>query len=401
MRVLRCLIVIVVVCGFTGLAGAAPIDFHMHVLDPPPPSFTVQPILTTPFTFSFTECSPGELPNNMTASGCFAGVNSTGQDWTSLQITFADNSVLAGQAPNCDLTGSNNIFSGTDCSLDGSTYVLSFMDGVLHNNDFFFITEDGVDPPEGFGTGTGTVTDAVMTPEPGSILLLSTGIVLFGLLFHMERRRTVPLAVVFLAVSEIFSGRRLPMRRILFCALLLLAVSGAAGAAQSISVGPKASRVDSAMQVTLGDAAVELSGPWKFHIGDDMAWAQPGFNDSGWDTMDMTPPPGTADATLGSSGYIPGWTARGYPGYSGYAWYRLKIDVQGTNDPLALKMPDNADDAYQVYVNGQRIGEFGRFTARGVTAYSTLPRRLSSAVRRSRRSGDDRDSHVDGQRDAI
>jgi len=137
------------------------------------------------------------------------------------------------------------------------------------------------------------------------------------------------------------------------------------------------------MQISLGDAAVELTGPWKFHPGDNMAWAQPGFDDSGWDKMDMTPPPGTADVSLGSSGYIPGWTARGYPDYSGYAWYRLKIEIQGTHDPLALKMPDSADDAYQVFVNGQRIGEFGRFTAHGVTAYSTLPRafRLPASVR--------------------
>lgn len=114
-----------------------------------------------------------------------------------------------------------------------------------------------------------------------------------------------------------------------------------------------------------------------------MAWAQPEFNDSGWAKMDMTPPPGTADVSVGSSGYIPGWTARGYPDHFGYAWYRLKIDIQGTHDPLALKMPDNADDAYQVYVNGRRIGEFGRFTTHGVTAYSTLPRafRLPASVR--------------------
>ena len=173
------------------------------------------------------------------------------------------------------------------------------------------------------------------------------------------------------------------MYRLLFCVFLLLPLNGVTVAAQNNSVANAISQGDAAMQITLGDAAVELSGPWKFHTGDNMAWAQPGFNDFGWDTMDMTPPPGTADASLGSSGYIPGWTERGYPGYSGYAWYRLKIDVQGTHDPLALKMPDSADDAYQVYVNGQRIGEFGRFTARGVTAYSTLPRafRLPASIR--------------------
>ncbi|MGC1871546.1 MAG: SpoIIE family protein phosphatase, partial [Acidobacteriaceae bacterium] len=123
-------------------------------------------------------------------------------------------------------------------------------------------------------------------------------------------------------------------------------------------------------------------GLWKFHTGDSPQangasaprWAQPGFDDSGWGTMDLTPPPGSYDPVIGSSGYIPGWTARGYKGYSGYAWYRLRVKIQDGQSALALKMPDNFDDAYQVYVNGQRIGEFGRFTMRGVTAYNSQPR---------------------------
>jgi hypothetical protein len=155
------------------------------------------------------------------------------------------------------------------------------------------------------------------------------------------------------------------MHRFWLCLLLLLSSGGHLLAVPSSSVG---------MQVTLGNAAVELSGPWKFHTGDNMAWAQPGFDDSGWTEMDLTPPPGTADPTLGSSGYLPGWTDRGFAGYSGYAWYRLTINVEGADDPLALKMPDNADDAYQVYVDGRQIGTFGKFTSHGVTAYSTLPR---------------------------
>ena len=127
------------------------------------------------------------------------------------------------------------------------------------------------------------------------------------------------------------------------------------------------------VQVKLGDSAAELGGPWRFRTGDDMAWAQPDFDDSAWGTMDLTPPPGTSDAVLGTSGNLPGWTVRGYPGYSGYAWYRLRVNVQEAKRRLAIKMPDQADDAYQVYVNGQEIGEMGRFTANHVTAYPTLP----------------------------
>jgi Stage II sporulation protein E (SpoIIE) len=126
-------------------------------------------------------------------------------------------------------------------------------------------------------------------------------------------------------------------------------------------------------QITLGNATTALNGPWKFRTGDNLAWAQPDFDDSSWATMDLTPPPGSFDPILGSSGYLPGWTASGYKGYSGYAWYRLKTNVEVEQTRLAIKLPEDVDDAYQVYVNGQRIGEFGQFTARGVTAFISQP----------------------------
>ncbi|HEX4022521.1 MAG TPA: SpoIIE family protein phosphatase [Acidobacteriaceae bacterium] len=137
---------------------------------------------------------------------------------------------------------------------------------------------------------------------------------------------------------------------------------------------PAFSSATPATQITLGQPAVALNGPWKFHIGDNMAWADPNFDDSAWSTMDLTPPPGSYDPTIGRSGYVPGWTARGYKDYSGYAWYRLRVHIQDGQTALALKMPDDIDDAYQVYVNGQLVGEFGRFTAHGVTVYLALPR---------------------------
>lgn len=149
------------------------------------------------------------------------------------------------------------------------------------------------------------------------------------------------------------------MRRCWLVLLLVTAWMGAPAPAQKTAP-------NSIERITLGSSAAELHGPWKFHVGDNTAWANPDFDDLGWGVMDLTP---AAD-----SGYVPGWTSMGYPRYSGYAWYRLRVDVAGTGEPLALKMPDNADDAYQVYVNGERIGEFGKFTDRGVTAYSALPR---------------------------
>lgn len=139
-------------------------------------------------------------------------------------------------------------------------------------------------------------------------------------------------------------------------------------------------------QVMLGNSTAELTGPWKFHTGDNMAWAQPNFDDSAWGTMDLTPPPGSVDPNGGLGGFVPGWTARGYPGYSGYAWYRLRVNIiqenassaaQGANRRLAIRMPDDFDDAYQLYVNGELAGQFGKFSNRGVAYYYSQPRAFS------------------------
>jgi Stage II sporulation protein E (SpoIIE)/Beta-galactosidase jelly roll domain len=157
-------------------------------------------------------------------------------------------------------------------------------------------------------------------------------------------------------------------------ALLILLGAVSAGAQSS----PDGRRpADATRTVTLGLSSTELVGPWKFRTGDNMAWAQTSFDDSSWGSMDLTPPPGSADETIGVSGDLPGWTATGYPKYSGYAWYRLRVNVQGAGRPLALRMPDNADDAYQVFVNGQQIGSFGRFNDHHVIAYTTVPQEFS------------------------
>lgn len=145
------------------------------------------------------------------------------------------------------------------------------------------------------------------------------------------------------------------------CVLLLLLSLPAAVSAQST--------------VVFGNAAVELTGPWKFHTGDNPTWAQPDFDDSAWSAMDLTPPQGSRDPYIGSGGFVPGWTVHGYPGYSGFAWYRLRVNLQNpVEGGLALKLPQDVDDAYQVYANGQFIGDFGRFSRSGVTDFVAQPR---------------------------
>jgi hypothetical protein len=164
------------------------------------------------------------------------------------------------------------------------------------------------------------------------------------------------------------------MLRVCLLLLLLLPLPAYAAPAVDEPQNDSAAPADSVVHVKLGESSVELAGPWKFHIGDDRAWAETDFNDSNWEDVDLT---------RGGNGLALGWTARGHAGHSGYAWYRLQVDVQGAKRSLALEMPDNFDDAYQVFINGQRVGEFGKFTPHGVTAYAALPTafRLPKGVR--------------------
>lgn len=191
MKSLYYLVLIALILGCTGLAKADPVDFHIKVLDPDP-FYPVDPISGTSFEISFTPCITGELPAGMTADGCFAGHNISGRDWTGLDISFPDGGVLTGQPASCAPANSFNIFTTTDCPVNpaNGSYDLGFSDGTILSGDlgYFFITEDGVVPPENFPTGMATASTA-MTPEPSSIVLLSTGALLFGCLLFGERSR--------------------------------------------------------------------------------------------------------------------------------------------------------------------------------------------------------------------
>jgi hypothetical protein len=87
------------------------------------------------------------------------------------------------------------------------------------------------------------------------------------------------------------------------------------------------------IDIHLGDAAATLNGPWAFSIGDSPIdpktgqplWAEPGFDDSHWETIDLTPRGLTDPNGSGTAGWVPGWTSLGHPGYSGYAWYRIRV----------------------------------------------------------------------------
>src|SRR3954467_2438116 len=69
-------------------------------------------------------------------------------------------------------------------------------------------------------------------------------------------------------------------------------------------------------------AATLLDGAWRFHPGDDPAWADANLDDRGWETIDLTAVPGSHDGDVGLPDYVGGWMAHGHPDLHGYAWYR-------------------------------------------------------------------------------
>lgn len=142
-------------------------------------------------------------------------------------------------------------------------------------------------------------------------------------------------------------------------------------------LAPLAERAPAQTDVTiaLGHSVVALNGPWKFHTGDDSSWARPGFDDSRWETVDLTPPAGAHDPDVGLIGYVQGWRARGHPAYSGFAWYRMRATVSA--DSLALAGPLQVDDAYQLFVNGRLLGASGDFASAVPVLYNTRPQRFA------------------------
>jgi hypothetical protein len=89
--------------------------------------------------------------------------------------------------------------------------------------------------------------------------------------------------------------------------------------------------------------------------------------------MDLHPRRGETDAAYGNSGYLTGWTARGFPNLYGFAWYRLRIHITNAPGSLWLKMPDHVDDAYQVFANGRYVGELGAFNRSAIECYRSRP----------------------------
>ncbi len=190
----RIFFILALFCGLAPLAQAQRgFDFHSTVLDPDPTCFTSTFCLindTSPFTavFSTDQCNQLRLPNITDDDGCFFGVNATGEEITSLTLTFSNTTGLG--TLTCDSASNptglpSAIFSIATCTPTGPTYTVTFTGGKLDPGEAFTLFETGA-PPADLGTDT---AELVATPEPDSLLLFSTGAMMMTAGVFLKRQR--------------------------------------------------------------------------------------------------------------------------------------------------------------------------------------------------------------------
>ena len=97
---------------------------------------------------------------------------------------------------------------------------------------------------------------------------------------------------------------------------------------------------------------IDLSGIWKFSLGDDPDWKEEEYNDSRWERIKVP-----------SS-----WDKQGFYKYDGYAWYRKEFfvpkDLEGEDLVLFLGRIDDFD---RTYINGKLVGSTKDFKRYGTS----------------------------------
>lgn len=134
------------------------------------------------------------------------------------------------------------------------------------------------------------------------------------------------------------------------CALLvgaqLCAQTPAGNAAAPVATSAANSAADSSLSKVHG--SIELDGPWRFQMGDDPRWSDPPFDDSAWPTVKLS-------QQLSEQGIDP---------YSGYGWYRMRLQPQqlaalgglSKDAPLDILLTGSSAGQFAVYANGAEVG---------------------------------------------
>ena len=130
------------------------------------------------------------------------------------------------------------------------------------------------------------------------------------------------------------------MRYFLLFATLWLLSGGAAAA--PLPADTAVLRID-----RLPSDGLLLAKGWRYHAGDDPAWARPGFDDSRWDTLNPTRPRRDLPPALGM----------------GINWLRLRFRPADSLHLRALRLQATGDGAWEIYLNGRLVQRSGTVRA--------------------------------------
>ncbi|KOH44084.1 beta galactosidase jelly roll domain-containing protein [Sunxiuqinia dokdonensis] len=99
---------------------------------------------------------------------------------------------------------------------------------------------------------------------------------------------------------------------------------------------------------------ISLNGSWQFTVGDDPAWADPATDVRDWDVIQA-----------------PKAWEHYYEDYNGYGWYRKNFSLNWIPETGMVHLfLGYIDDADEVFVNGQKVGQSGGFFPNYETAYN-------------------------------
>lgn len=156
-----------------------------------------------------------------------------------------------------------------------------------------------------------------------------------------------------------FPSRLILRRLAILCALAIpLAAQGPAISSPSQAAGSTNIAVPDRIH-----GAMILDGPWRFQTGDDPNWAGPNYDDSAWPTV-----------LLSKS-----LAEQGIDAYSGYAWYRLRLQPQqlaqfnnlSGQAQLDLLLTTYSVGQFAIYMNGVEAGH-----TQGMTDHPAMYRSL-------------------------
>jgi phosphoserine phosphatase RsbU/P len=124
---------------------------------------------------------------------------------------------------------------------------------------------------------------------------------------------------------SLFSGLLVPLASL---SLLLCAAAGLQAQTFNLQTGR--------------EPVASLDGLWRFHTGDNPAWADPNFDDSQWPLL-------RSDEV---------WGQQGYENYGGFAWFRFTVAVPEGSRNWSLYLGP-METGYQLFVDGRLAGSFG------------------------------------------